>query len=200
MNAIQHASRRPVAVLLRAILVVEVLLLPLGAQAEKADRDKPLRIEANRMSADDVRKMAEFEGAVVLTKGTIQMNAERIVVTERGKGFSHAKATGAPVRFRQRLDPKDGKAAVWIDAEALRIEYDERTERVELFEKARVTRDRDEVRGAYILYDQRTEFFSARAGKDSSSGRVRAIIQPKSTPDRPASGAPAKPAAAPPAR
>lgn len=177
-----------------------MLLLPLGAQAEKADRDKPLQIESNRMSADDVRKVAVFEGAVVLTKGTIEMKAERIVVTEGEKGFHQAKATGAPVHFRQRLDPKEGKAAVWIEAEALRAEYDERTERVELFDNARVTRDRDEVRGDYILYDQRTEFFSVRAGKETTSGRVRAIIQPKSTSDAPAPGAPAKPAAAPPAR
>jgi len=173
--------RRLVAVVLGALL-----LAPHAATAEKSDRDKPLQIEANRMSADDVRKVATFEGEVVLTKGTIHMTADRIVVTEGEKGFHQASATGNPVRFRQRLDPKDGKEAVWVDGEALRAEYDERTERVELFENARVTRDRDEVRGDYILYDQRTEFFSVRAGKDTTSGRVRAIIQPKSTSAPPA--------------
>jgi len=177
-----------------------LLLVPLAAAAEKADRDKPLQIESNRMSADDVRKIATFEGQVVLTKGTIEMTAERIVVTEGEKGAHQATATGSPVRFRQRLDAKDGKEAVWIDGEAQRIEYDERTERVELFDKARVTRDRDEVRGDYILYDQRTEFFSVRAGKDTTSGRVRAIIQPKSTSEQPSGAAPAKPPAAAPAR
>lgn len=174
-----------------------LLVMPLTAAAEKSDRDKPLQIEANRMSADDIRKLATFEGEVVLTKGTIRMTAERIIVTEGEKGFHQATATGNPVRFRQRLDSKDGKEAVWIDGEALRAEYDERTERVELFEKARVTRDRDEVRGDYILYDQRTEFFSVRAGTDTSSGRVRAIIQPKSTSERPTGEASEKPAAGP---
>jgi lipopolysaccharide export system protein LptA len=190
-----HCRRRLAAAALAALLLV-----PLAAAAEKADRDKPLQIEANRMSADDARKVATFEGDVVLTKGTIRMTAARIVVTEGEKGFNHATATGEPVRFRQRLDPKDGKAAVWVDGEALRVEYDERTERVELFEKARVTRDRDEVRGDYILYDQRTEFFSVRAGKDSTSGRVRAVIQPKSTSAQPAGETPAKPAAESPTR
>jgi len=180
-----------------AAALAALLLVPLAALAEKSDRDKPLQIEADRMSADDVRKVATFEGEVVLTKGTIRMTAERIVVTEGEKGFHQASATGTPVRFRQRLDPKDGKDAVWVAGEALRAEYDERTERVELFENARVTRDRDEVRGDYILYDQRTEFFSVRADKDTSSGRVRAIIQPKSTPAQPAGKAPAKPGAAP---
>jgi len=182
---------------LAAVALAALLLVPLAAAAEKADRDKPLQIEANRMSADDVRKVATFEGEVVLTKGTIRMTAARIVVTEGEKGFNHATATGDPVRFRQRLDPKDGKEAVWVDGEALRVEYDERSERVELFEQARVTRDRDEVRGDYILYDQRTEFFSVRAGKDTTSGRVRAVIQPKSTAAQPAGATPAKPAAKP---
>ncbi|KPK07751.1 MAG: hypothetical protein AMJ64_05810 [Betaproteobacteria bacterium SG8_39] len=180
-----------------AVVLGALLLVPFAAAAEKTDRDKPLQIEANRMSADDVRKVATFEGEVVLTKGTIRMTAERIVVIEGEKGFHRATATGAPVRFRQRLDPKDGKEAVWVDGEALRAEYDERSEKVELFEQARVTRDRDEVRGDYILYDQRTEFFSVRAGKETTSGRVRAIIQPKSTSGQPAGAAPAPPAAAP---
>ena len=199
MTSTPHSFGRRVAVVSGATLLGAILLLPLGAQAEKADSDKPLQLESNRMSADDVRKVAVFEGAVVLTKGTIHMTAERIVVTENEKGH-HAQATGTPVRFRQRLDPKDGEEAVWIDGEASRVVYDERTERVELFDKARVTRDRDEVRGDYILYDQRTEFFSVRAGKESTSGRVRAIIQPKSKPDTSAPGAPAKPPATPPAR
>jgi lipopolysaccharide export system protein LptA len=174
-----------------------LLLGPLTAPAEKADQAKPLQIEANRMSADDARKVATFEGDVVLTKGTIEMTAARIVVTEPVAGAHQATATGSPVRFRQRLDPKEGKAAVWVEGEALRIEYDERSERIELFDKARVTRDGDEVIGDYILYDQRTEFFSVRGDKSGGSGRVRAIIQPKATPDRPAGPTPAKPAPAP---
>lgn len=177
------------------VLLGAALLLPLGAQAEKADSEKPLEIESNAMSADNLRKVVVFNGAVVLTKGTIRITADRLVLTEGEQGSNQAKATGTPVRFRQRLEPKDGKEGVWLDGEALRVVYDERTERVELFDKARVTRDGDEVRGDYILYDQRTEFFSARTDKASTSGRVRAIIQPRLKPD---TGAPAKrPATAP---
>jgi len=42
-----------------------------------------------------------------------------------------------------------------------------------------VTRDKDEVRGSSILYDQRTEFFSVSSAKDAPGSRVRAVIQPK---------------------
>lgn len=166
------------------LVAVLSILVPLTVSAEKADTDQPLQIESDRMSANDLTKEAMFEGDVVLTKGTIRMTAERIVVKEQEKGSHHAVATGNPVRFRQRMDAKDGKEPVWVEGEAQRIEYDERTEKVELFDKARVDRAGDEVRGDYILYDQRTEFFSVRGGKGPSSGRVRAIIQPKSASER----------------
>jgi lipopolysaccharide export system protein LptA len=152
------------------------------AWAEKADRDKPTQIEANRMSADDTRRMNIFEGNVVLTKGTILVHAERIVVRQDAEGYQSATATGNPVRFRQRQDPKEGKDGAWVDGEAMRIEIDDRNSKIELFENARVNRDGDEVAGNYILVDQRSDFFSVSSGKGSSGGRVRMLIQPKINP------------------
>ena len=156
-----------------------ILLLPVAfcASAEKADRDKPTEVEANRMSADDVRRMNIFEGNVVLTKGTMRVLAERIVVRQDAEGFQYATATGKPVRFRQRQDPKPAeKEGEWMDGEALRIEIDERAGKVELFENARVNRGGDEVTGNHIMVDQRSEFFSV---KSDEGGRVKAIIRPK---------------------
>ena len=153
------------------------------ANAEKADRDKPTHIEANRMSSDDARRISIFEGNVVLTKGTQIVRGDRIVVRQDADGFQFATVTGKPARFRQKGDPKDGKEAVWTDGEALRIEVDDRNEQVELFERARVTRDQDVVNGEYIFLDQRSDFFSVSAAKGapptSPEGRVRAVIQPK---------------------
>jgi lipopolysaccharide export system protein LptA len=134
------------------------------------------------MSADETRRMNIFEGNVVLTKGTILVRAERIVVRQDAEGYQFSTATGNPVRFKQRQDPKEGKEGSWIEGEALRIEIDDRNSKVELFESARVNRDGDEVAGNYILVDQRSDFFSV-SGKGSSGGRVRAVIQPKTSPD-----------------
>ena len=157
------------------------------AFAEKADKDKPTHIEANRMSSDDAKRMSIFEGSVVLTKGTVVVRADRIVVHQDAEGFQVATATGKPVRFRQKGDPKGDKEGVWTEGEALRVEIDDRNERIELFERARVTRDQDVVNGEYIFLDQRTEFFSVSAAKGAAptapGGRVKAVIQPKSKPE-----------------
>jgi lipopolysaccharide export system protein LptA len=169
----------------RALLVTQIaalLVVPIAAFADKADRDKPTQIEANRLSADDTRRLTIFEGAVVLTRGTIRLTAERLVVRQDAEGYQFATATGKPARFRQRQDPKPPDTeGTWIEGEALRMEMDDRSGKIELFDNARVNRGGDEVAGNYIFVDQRSDFFSVSAGKGpgASDGRVRAILQPK---------------------
>jgi lipopolysaccharide export system protein LptA len=169
----------------RALPILALALLAVfPARAEKADRDKPTQIEANRMSADDVKRMTIFEGNVILTKGTIAVRAERIVVRQDAEGFQLTTATGAPVRFKQKQDPKEGeKEGRWLDGEALRVEIDERKQTIEMFDNARVNRGGDEVAGAYIFVDQNSDFFqvtAAKGGKEGQpAGRVTAVIQPK---------------------
>jgi lipopolysaccharide export system protein LptA len=180
-----------------ALAAVILLSLAFSASAEKADKDKPTNIEANKMSSDDARRMTIFEGNVVLTKGTIAVRADRIVVRQDADGFQFSTAYGKPVRFRQKGEPKGGCDGLWTDGEALRIEIDDRNEKVELFEKARVQRDQDVVNGDYIFLDQRTEFFSVSTAKGaapaSSPGRVTAVLQPKTAP----AAEPGKPASTP---
>ena len=154
------------------------LLVPVCALAEQADSAKPTQIEANRMSADDTRRMNVFEGNVVVTRGTLNIRADRIVVRQDKDGNQTATATGNPVRFRQRQDAKPpDKEGVWLEGEAKRIELDDKAGKVELFESARVNRGGDEVAGDYILVDQKSDFFTVTPGK--GEGRVRATLQPK---------------------
>jgi lipopolysaccharide export system protein LptA len=177
-----------------------VLLLTLAwlaaapVHAEKADRDQPVNIESDRMTADEGKKIAVFEGRVILTQGTLAIRADRLVIRQDREGFQHGVATGNLASFRQK---RDG-AQEYIEGEAERIEYDGRNERIQFFERARLRRDTgDDVRGNYISYDARTDFFtvqSAKDGKGSDDSRVRAVIMPKK---RGTAGAPAAPEAKP---
>lgn len=166
-----------------ACVILVFLTSAFPARAEKADREKPTNVEANRMTSDEARRISIFEGNVLLTKGTITLRAERIVVRQDADGFQYASASGSPARFRQKGDAAGGQEGVWIEGEALRVEIDEKNERIELHDNARISRDQDEVRGSYILFDQRSEFFSVSSAKGAPAsapgGRVRAVIQPK---------------------
>lgn len=160
---------------------VLLLVLAAPAHAEKADRDKPTQIEANRMTADDARRMNVFEGNVVVTRGTLNIRADRIVVRQDAEGNQFATATGNPVRFRQRQDPKPPeKEGQWMEGEARRIELDDKSGKIELFDSARVNRGGDEVVGNYILVDQKSDFFTVTPGK--GEGRVKIIMQPPKPP------------------
>ena len=150
------------------------------AHAERADRDKPVNIESDRMTADDAKKVATFEGSVVLTQGTLTIRADRIVVRQDEAGFQYGVAYGNPARFRQKREGYDE----YVHGEAMRVEYDGRAEKVELFDEARLRRDGgDDVSGSYISYDSKTEYFTVNSGrqaaKDGRENRVRAVIMPK---------------------
>lgn len=189
----RRSRRRLVA---GAFALLTWLCSPAGA--EKADKDKPINLEADRVNIDDAKKVSVFEGNVVLTQGTLVIRADRMIVREDAQGFNHGTAYGNPVTFRQKRDGVDE----YIEGEALRVEYDGRVERLQLFNRAQLKRGADEVRGSYISYDQPTEIFNAVGSHDDGSGkaapgRVRAVIQPK-TKDKPPPGPalPLKPAPA----
>jgi lipopolysaccharide export system protein LptA len=165
-------------------------LTPAPALADRADRDKPLNIEADSMTADEAKKTATFEGKVVLTQGSLIIRAERIVVRQDNEGFQFGVATGNPATFRHKQDGSAG----YIDGQAMRIEYDNRADRVEFFNDARLRRDSgDDIRGDFISYDARSERFTVKSANGTSGtnreGRVRATIMPK----KPATGAQSAP-------
>jgi lipopolysaccharide export system protein LptA len=178
-----------------AAFVCGVLALGVAAaaRAERADSQKPVNVEADRLTADDAKQTAVFEGKVVVTQGTRILRADKVTIRQDGEGFSYAVAEGKPATFREKREGVDE----WVDGEAQRIEYDGKKEFVELFTNARLNRNKDEIRGNYISYDQKADLFQVKGSKDApASGardaRVRATIQPK-----PKNGEAAPPAAPP---
>jgi lipopolysaccharide export system protein LptA len=157
--------------------------------AEKGDREKPINIESNNVTVDDSKQTSVFEGNVVLTQGTIVIHADRMIVKQDKKGFKQGTAYGNPVSFKQKRDGIDE----YVEGYGQRIEYDGTSEKVEFFSRARVKRGPDEVRGNYIAYNSKTEFFQVigKGASDISSGssRAHAVIQPKSK-ESPQNGSP----------
>ena len=99
---------------------------------------------------------------------------------EDSAGFQHSTSTGNPTTFKQKREGKNE----YMEGSAQRIEYDGRMDKVQLYTKAWVKRGEDIVHGEYISYDANAEYAevigSAKsADGTTTSGRVRAIIQPK---------------------
>lgn len=149
--------------------------------AEKADREKPINLEADRVTVDDAKQIATFEGNVVLTQGTLMIRGDRMLIQQDKEGFKHGTTWGNLAYFKQKREGYDEYIEGWGE----RIEYDTRTDKAELFTRAMMRRGQDEVRGNYISYDGRTDFFQVIGGgtkaatANNPAGRVRAVMQPK---------------------
>jgi lipopolysaccharide export system protein LptA len=167
---------------LRIATLLLATLLSGVAFAERADRDKPLQLEANRISIDDAKKIQILEGDVVLIKGTMVLKSDRVVIVEDQYGFQKGTAFGGKdglARIRQKREGREE----YMEGEAERIEYNTSNEVAELFHRAWVKSGEDEVKGDYIWYDGISEKYLVTAGETrdvkAPPARVRAIIQPK---------------------
>jgi lipopolysaccharide export system protein LptA len=181
---------RPAARLLRLFAAAALacgLVSPVPSLAERADRDKPVNLEADRVDLDDAKKEAVFVGNVTLTQGTMTIKADKIIVKQDAEGFQYGIAYGNPAHFRQKREGFDE----YIEGFSERLEYDGKADKMQMFTNARIQRGGDEVRGDYIAYNAVTEFFQVIGGGKSAAtsanpqGRVHAVIQPKPKPGTP---------------
>lgn len=161
--------------------------------AERADRDKPAHIEADQMLVDDAQQVSTFSGNVQFNQGTLLIRGDRVVVTQDKDGYRHVTVYGKPASFRQKREGLDE----YVEGYGERIEHDARAETLDFYVKARVVRERDEVRGDHITYSQKTEVFLVNGGATDSAPpkRVRAVLQPKARTDAASSPSEALPIA-----
>lgn len=161
------------------LLAFMLLLCVPACFAERADRDKPLHLEADQVLVDDAQQISTFTGNVNLTQGTMVIRGDKIVVVQDKEGFKHGTAYGNTASFRQKREGLDE----YVDGYGERIEYDTRAETVDFYVRARLKRELDEVRGEHITYSQKTEIFHVNSGgvnpENEPPKRVRAILQPK---------------------
>jgi lipopolysaccharide export system protein LptA len=174
------------------------LLAATGAWAEKADRSKPMVIEADKPGTMDLqRQVVVFNGNVAIAQGTMSLRAERIEVRESKTGDRFAAVIGEPGKpatYRQKRDA----ANEWIEGVADRIEYDTRSDTLTFSGQASVrflrgTELTDEVSGETIVWNNGSGQVSVVGGAPSASnpsGRIRAVLAPRpETPPVPASPA-----------
>jgi lipopolysaccharide export system protein LptA len=163
---------------LKHLLIPLLVLLSQPSLAEKADREKPVRLEADSVTLDDLKKISVFEGNVLLVQGTLMLRADRVEAKQNDAGLQSVSARGNPVSFRQKRDGVDE----YVEGFANQVEYDSVQSLLRLIGDARLRKGGDEIRGSQITYDARTEFYKVigQQGAPGPSGRVRVIIRSKS--------------------
>jgi lipopolysaccharide export system protein LptA len=178
---------------------IEALLLAAAlaagpAWAEKADREKEIVMNADHGVADDAKRTTTFDGDVVITQGTMRITADKVTVHEDPNHHKFYVAYGNPVTFRQKRDNADE----YIEGYAQRAEFDDQTDMLKLYDKARVKSNQNELTGNFISYDMGRELAQVSGAppgqKPPEGSRVKVvIIPPKKGEDGKAAPAPAQP-------
>ncbi|RKR68770.1 lipopolysaccharide export system protein LptA [Acidovorax sp. 94] len=197
------------------ILLLAALACTFGvAHAEKADRAKPMNIEADALRHDELKQTSVFSGRVVMTKGSIVLRGARLDVRQDADGYQYGVVTAEPGKrafFRQKRDTLPGAPDEFIEGESEVIEYDGKADNVRFITRAELRRYRgavlsDEITGAVIVYNNLTDVFSVdgkrtatnAAGDAPAPGsRVRAVLAPKDPPPAAAAPEAASPASGP---
>ena len=163
------------------LLVLCLLLGMPNVHAEKADKNKPVNLEADSVTMDDINKTSLYMGNVILIQGTLTLRADQVQAKQNDQGLQAVTAIGRQVAFRQKLDGRDE----YLEGYADRIEFDNVKSQLELIGNAKLRRGPDELRGAQISYNGNTEFYRVigQLNAQTPAGRVRAVIRPKPTPD-----------------
>jgi lipopolysaccharide export system protein LptA len=174
--------------LLPALLCTALATLALAANAERADRAKPMVVEADRPGTVDLqRQVVVFNGNVVVSQGTMLLRAERVEMRELPDGFRAASAIGSagrPATWRQK---RDGGGDEIVEGTADRIEFDGKADTLRFVGNGAVRRLRagvvaDEITGATILWDNLAEVFRVEGGTPTAAnptGRVRVVLSPR---------------------
>lgn len=168
-------------------LTLGACLLAGQAQAEKADRSKPMVVEADRDAVVDLqRQVLVYTGNVVISQGSMILRAERVEMRTLPDGYRAATALGSaakPATWRQRRDGVDET----VEGSADRIDFDGRADSLRFVGNGAVRRLRagvvaDEISGASILWDNTAEVFKVEGGSATPAnptGRVRAVLSPR---------------------
>ena len=202
-----HQYSSKIRAFMKSPLIFLAVLAALSASplwAENADRDKPMNAEADALRYDDLKQTSVFTGNVVITKGSTIIRGAQVDVKQDPEGYQQAVVIAAPGKLAFYRKKREGLDE-FIEGQAERIEYDSRQDVVKFTRSASLRRYNgavlaDETTGAQITYDNKTDVFTVDGGAQNRTagnptGRVRAVLSPRST----ASSAAGTPTVTPPA-
>lgn len=198
LNLLSKEFMRPQKNIFAAYTVHAALFLGYAAwfplaHAEKADSQKETVITAESSQIDNKKNISILSGDVILTKGTLIVKGSRAIVTDLGQHKYSVQLFSSPNKLANFRQKRDGGENLWIEGEAERIEYNDISEEVKFFTKAKVRnldgkKITEEQEGEFLSYDSLNEVFFATnnsSGKTiPGAGRVKVTLQPK--PEKPA--------------
>jgi lipopolysaccharide export system protein LptA len=163
------------------------LIFANSVHAEKADQDKPVILEAEKVSVNDVKQIYDLNGQVLVIKGSIIVTGEDGHITVDPQGYEFVDVIGAPEKvasFRQR---REGLADEFMQGRGAQVTYDAKTEFLTLTGDANLKRllnmqMLDQLKGWKIEYDDVKQYYRVIPPQDAKPEDLplaRAILSPR---------------------
>ncbi len=167
--------------------IVMGLIFANAVHAEKADQDKPVILEAEKVSVNDVKQIYDLNGQVLVIKGSIIVTGEDGHITVDPQGYEFVDVIGAPEKvasFRQR---REGLADEFMQGRGAQVTYDAKTEFLTLTGDANLKRllnmqMLDQLKGWKIEYDDVKQYYRVIPPQDAKPEDLplaRAILSPR---------------------
>lgn len=159
-------------------LHISILLLSLSVStvfnvnAAEIDLQQEISIDASRQAADLKNKIFSYIDNVVITQGSLVINADLVQVITASKTDTKTYiAKGKPATFKQTLE--DG-TPIYLQADEIKYEPSQNT--VTISGNAELRQEGSKVNGSVITYNFLTEQVLANSENDQ---RVKTVLQPK---------------------
>ena len=157
------------------------------AHAEKADQDKPIILEAEKVSVNDVQQIYDLKGQILLIKGSIVVTGDDGHIQVDPEGYEYVDVKGSPdttASFRQR---REGPADEYMQGNGTQVTYNAKTEVLTITGDASLKRSLnmqmlDQLQGWKIEYDDITERYRVTPpanAKPEDLPLARAILSPR---------------------
>jgi lipopolysaccharide export system protein LptA len=168
--------------LFNKLAVISLSVIANYAVALPDDWQKEMTILSDSAEIDRRAGTVVYEGNVVLTQGTLKIEADRLMILRNGDTLEKAVAEGDRARYQQQIEV--GKPLT--TALGNRIDYYTGERRIIITGDAELEQEGNIFSGERITYDMATETVradgttaeSSTDSTDEDSGRIKVVIQP----------------------
>ena len=143
----------------RTVLCIAILTtFYLPAHAEKADKEQPIILEAEKVSVDDVQQIYELSKDILLIKGSIVITGDEGKIKIDPQGYEHVQMDGTSTKAATFRERREGPSDEYMQGIGKNVVYDAKSELVTLTDNAILKRLHnmqlvDELRGWKIEYE-----------------------------------------------
>ncbi len=128
--------------------LLAILSLPTLSWALPEDSQQEIQISSDSASLDKIQGLIIYTGNVKMTQGTLNIQADKIILTRNNDGLQKVKALGNPAHYEQVISLKEGKT----QASGNTIIYHAASEELVLIDNAELEKQGNLFSGEKIVY------------------------------------------------